>query len=88
VVGGGGGHMELTSENCRSNYPLVSHPWCDRFYRLLHSYTRHIEGVKGGERDIVLVHKNEAMVAWPEAIACHKPRRQSGVIKAHPRPLS
>ena len=56
------------------------------FYRLLHSYTRHIEGVKGGERDILLVHKNEAMVAWPEAIACHNPRRQSGVIKAHPPP--
>ena len=48
---------------------------------------RHIEGVEGGERDILLVHKNEAMVPWPEAIACHKPRRQSGVIKAHPPPL-
>ncbi len=37
-----------------------------------------------GGRDILAVHKNEAIVAWPEAIACHKPRRQSGVIKAHP----
>jgi hypothetical protein len=41
-----------------------------------------------GERDTLVVHKNEATVAWPEAIACHKPRRQSGVIKAHPPPLS
>jgi hypothetical protein len=66
----------------------VSHQWCDLFYRLLHRYTRHIEGVEGEERDILLVHKNEAMVAWPEAIAHHKPRRQSGVIKAHtPPPL-
>ncbi len=32
----------------------VSHQWCDLFYRLLHSYTRHIEGVVGGERDILL----------------------------------
>jgi hypothetical protein len=37
-----------------------------------------------GERDTLIVHRNEATVAWPEAIACHKPRRQSGVIKAHP----
>jgi hypothetical protein len=28
------------------------------------------------------------MVAWSEAIACHKPRRQSDVIKAHPPPHS
>ena len=40
-----------------------------------------------GERDTLVVHRNEATVAWPEAIACHRPRRQSGVIKAHP-PLS
>jgi hypothetical protein len=40
-----------------------------------------------GERDTLIVHKNEATVAWPEAIARHKPRRQSGVIKANP-PLS
>jgi hypothetical protein len=40
-----------------------------------------------GERDTLVVHKNEATVAWPEAIVCHKPRRQSGVIKAHPSPL-
>jgi hypothetical protein len=32
----------------------VSHQWCDLFYRLLHSYTRHIERVDRGERDIVL----------------------------------
>ena len=66
----------------------VSHQWCDLFYRLLHSSTRHIEEVEGGERDILVVHKNEATVAWPEAIACHRPRRQSGVIKAHPPPHS
>jgi hypothetical protein len=33
---------------------FVSHQWCDLFYRLLHSYTRHIEGVVGGERDMFL----------------------------------
>jgi hypothetical protein len=55
---------------------IVSHQWCDLFYRLLHSYRRHIEEVEGGERDILAVHKNEATVAWPEAIACHRPRRQ------------
>jgi hypothetical protein len=34
--------------------PVVSHQWCDLFYRLLHSYTRHIKGVVGGERYILL----------------------------------
>jgi hypothetical protein len=63
---------------------IVSHQWCDLFYRLLHSSTRHIEEVEGGERDTLVVHRNEATVAWPEAIACHRPRRQSGVIKAPP----
>jgi hypothetical protein len=38
----------------------VSHQWCDLFYRLLHSSTRHIEKVEGGERDTQLVHANEA----------------------------
>ncbi len=37
-----------------TSFPTVSHQWCDRFYRLLHSYTRHIERVEIGERDIVL----------------------------------
>ena len=32
-------------------YICVSHQWCDLFYRLLHSPTRHIEEVEGGERD-------------------------------------
>ncbi len=32
----------------------VSHLWCDLFYRLLHSYTRHAERVVRGERDTVL----------------------------------
>ncbi len=36
---------------------------------------RHIEEVEGGERDTLVVHRNEAAVAWPEAIACHRPRR-------------
>ncbi len=57
---------------------IVSHQWCDLFYRLLHSSTRHIEEVEGGERDTLIVHRNGATVAWPEAIACHRPRRQSG----------
>jgi hypothetical protein len=38
----------------------VSHLWCDLFYRLLYSSTRHIEKVEGGERDTQLVHVNEA----------------------------
>jgi hypothetical protein len=62
---------------------LVSHQWCDLFYRLLHSYRRHIEEVERAERDTLTVHRNEATVAWPEAIAR---RRQTGVIKAHPPP--
>jgi hypothetical protein len=32
---------------------IVSHQWCDLFHRLLHSYTRHIEGGSEGERDII-----------------------------------
>jgi hypothetical protein len=39
---------------------IVSHQWCDLFYRLLYSSTRHIEKVEGGERDTQLVHVNEA----------------------------
>jgi hypothetical protein len=65
---------------------FVSHQWCDLFYRLLHSSTRHIEEVEGGERDTLIVHRNKAAVAWPEAIACHRPRRQCDVIKAPPPP--
>jgi hypothetical protein len=38
----------------------VSHQWCDLFYRLLHSPTRHIKRVEGGERDTQVVHVNEA----------------------------
>jgi hypothetical protein len=38
----------------------VPHQWCALFYRLLHSSTRHIEKVEGGERDTQLVHVNEA----------------------------
>ncbi len=68
----------------REERGAVSHQWCDLFYRLLHSSTRHIEEVEGEERDTLVVHRNEAAVAWPGAIACHRPRRQSGVIKAPP----
>jgi hypothetical protein len=39
---------------------FVPHQWCALFYRLLHSSTRHIEKVEGGERDTQLVHVNEA----------------------------
>jgi hypothetical protein len=39
---------------------VVSHQWCDLFYRLLHSPTRHIEKVEGGGRDTQVVHVNEA----------------------------
>jgi hypothetical protein len=65
---------------------VVSHQWCALFYRLLHSSTRHIEKVEGGERDTQVVHVNEAAVAWPEAIACHRPRRLSGAYQAMPPP--
>ncbi|MFN9906606.1 MAG: hypothetical protein ACK56F_10845 [bacterium] len=64
----------------------VSHPWCALFYRLLHSFTRHIERVEKGERDTQVVRVNEATVAWPEAIACHRPRRLSSVIRTYPPP--
>ncbi len=40
-------------------FTFVSHQWCALFYRLLHSSTRHIEKVEGGERDTQLVHVNE-----------------------------
>ncbi len=39
-----------------------------------------------GERDTLVVHRNEATVAWPKAIACHRPRRQCGVIRTYPPP--
>jgi hypothetical protein len=39
---------------------IVPHQWCALFYLLLHSSTRHIEKVEGGERDTQLVHVNEA----------------------------
>jgi hypothetical protein len=34
-----------------------------------------------GERDTQVVRVNEATFAWPEATACHKPRRLSGVYQ-------
>ncbi len=40
-----------------------------------------------GERDTLVVHRNEATVAWPEAIAGHRPRRQCGVIRTYPPPI-
>ncbi len=52
------GYFEMNNEQMKeqlaSGFPLVSHQWCDLFYRLLHSYTRHEERVARGERDIVL----------------------------------
>jgi hypothetical protein len=59
----------------------VWHQWCALFYRLLHSSTRHIERMERGERDTQIVCVNEATVAWPEATACHRPRRLSGVYQ-------
>ncbi len=38
----------------RGKIGIVSHQWCDLFYRLLHSYTGHVERVVRGERDTVL----------------------------------
>ncbi len=46
----------------KRDFAAVSHQWCALFYRLLHSSTRHIEKVEGGERDTQLVHVNEATV--------------------------
>ncbi len=40
-----------------------------------------------GERDTQVVRVNEATVAWPEATACHRPRRLSGFIRTHPPPI-
>ncbi len=37
--------------------------FCALFHRLLHSSTRHIEKVEGGERDTQVVRVNEATVA-------------------------
>jgi hypothetical protein len=45
---------KLLSQKKKIMSQIVSHQWCDLFYRLLHSYTRHIERVDRGERDIVL----------------------------------
>ncbi len=45
--------FDLLSLKTGVNVPTVSvpHQWCDLFYRLLHSYTRHIERVVRGGRD-------------------------------------
>ncbi len=75
-------------ENQVTNFYIlyVPHQWCALFYRLLHSSTRHIEKVEGGERDTQLVHVNEATAVWPEATACHRPRKESGAYQAMPPP--
>jgi hypothetical protein len=53
--------QKLLNFCCEKNHIFsVSHQWCDHFYRLLYSSTRHIEKVEGGERDTQLVHVNEA----------------------------
>ncbi len=61
-------HQE-DDRRCRQTMPQGAKPLLYRtngvifFYQLLHSSTRHIEKVEGGERDTQLVHVNEAMVA-------------------------
>ncbi len=40
-----------------------------------------------GERDTQVVRVNEATVAQPEATACHRPRRLSGVYQDMPPPI-
>jgi hypothetical protein len=47
-------HKLFNIHEMKQNFPIVSHQWCDLFYRLLHSYTRHIERVVRGERDTLL----------------------------------
>jgi hypothetical protein len=59
----------------------VSHQWCDFFLSTTSQPHATHRKVEGGERDTQVVHRNEATVAWPGAIACHRPRRQSGVIR-------
>jgi hypothetical protein len=54
------GHFEGASTFLTPKLSPVSHQWCDHFYLLLYSSTRHIEKVEGGERDTQLVHVNEA----------------------------
>jgi hypothetical protein len=77
----------LLSRRCTSSeFRCVSHQWCALFYRLLHSSTRHTERVEIGERDTQVVRVNEATVAWPEATACHRPRRLSGVYPVQEKP--
>ena len=49
-----------TSTICNQDSVSVPHQRCALFYRLLHSSTRHIEKVEGGERDTQLLHVNEA----------------------------
>ncbi len=67
---------------------IVSHQWCDLFFfhRLLHSYTRHIERVTRGERDIVPSTQDwgHADVAWGK---CASQATQAGVtLSWHPPP--
>ena len=84
---GTGSRIRKTSKKRRVlGSPSVSHQWCALFYRLLRSSTRHIGRVEKGERETQVSRVNEATVAWPEAIACRRPRGRSGVIKAHPPP--
>ncbi len=60
-----------TSDVCFVFWDDVSHQWCDLFYRLLHSYTRHIERVVGGERDILLSAQEwgHGGVAWGDCVS-------------------
>ena len=58
------------------------------FHRLLHSYTRHIEGGSRGERDIVPSTQDcgHAYVAWGK---CASQAKQAGVtLSWRPPPLS
>ena len=59
---------------------------CTASYKLFYIERDPRSRTEIGERDTQVVHMNEATVAWPEAIACHRPRRLSGVIRAYPPP--
>jgi hypothetical protein len=66
---------------------LVSHQWCDLFYRLLHSYTRHIERVVRGERDTLLSAQEwgHGGVAWGDCVSQSRAGRVT--LSRHTPPL-
>ncbi len=78
------GNQAEVAEKSVLIYSSIFFPICTASYKPFYIERDPHSRTEIVERDTLVVHKNEATVAWPEAIARHKPRRQSGVIKAHP----